>query len=104
MLGLITLAIGVWALLSTGVSLGVPFLVPMGLAGWTVSLIAPGVGGAMTVALANHDTRTKEHQLLLQTPISEKMIVWGYICATLHRAWVLIGVITWAKRRVRAQK
>lgn len=91
-LGLIVLAVSGWDVIYTPRD-GSFLLWPLGLAGWAVALITPGIAGAIAVLLPARDQATEEYQLLRLTALSEKTIVWGYLLASLYKVRMLLGLV-----------
>ena len=91
-LGSILLAVSLWDTWRVPHAGGF-LLWPLGLAGWVVSLIVPGIVGAIAVLLPARDQATEEYQLVRLTPLSASTIVWGYLLAALHRARVFLGLV-----------
>lgn len=91
-LAVIMLATSIWDMLRVPRT-GEFLLWPLGMAGWAVSVITPGIVGALAVLSSARDQATEEYQLLRLTPLSEKTIIWGYLLAALYRARIFLGLV-----------
>lgn len=89
-LGVLSLALGTWAVLNAPrTGLWLAFVTTVA---WGVTFISPLVSAAVAVRLTARDARAREVEPL-PASISNRALVWGYVAATLHRLRFLLALI-----------